>query len=183
MHMKKIYIALVGLALLSSCGGDDEAAEPAHEIGTWDLDGFIFQNFPAGYEDNEGATAGVVETVELYSIMLAEDNTYVFEIQQEGPDLDDTGTWTLENAVLEMESDDSSNGVIEWGVEKNESDDLWLSVETQDSLIPDVYYDTVTQDYLDYLDTLTDAELDSIGNALSETVTYDLVFVFERSER
>lgn len=182
--MKKgLYILLVSSILATSCGGDD-APTPTHEVGTWELDSYQFINLPPGFSRNEGAAFAINQlsfggiVFEDYTIILNLDGTFDREIGVTGPDVDDSGTWTLEDDILNLESD--TGGVQDWEVQKNEDDDLHLSVESSFLFIPDIYFDTVTQTYLDYLDTLTDAQLDSVESAIDEVVVMDLVYVFER---
>lgn len=181
----KNYLLLFGLGALLvmvSCK-DDEEPTPPHEVGVWELDSYVFVNFPAGFESNEDLAFGVSQlsfggvTFEDYTLTLVKDGTFILEIGVPGPDIEDEGTWELDDEELILEGEDSD---LEWTVEKNEEDELWLSLETQSGFIPDIYYDTVTQVYRDYLETLTDAQLDSVGNVLTQTVSFDLVYIFER---
>ncbi len=182
--MKKFLLALLVLTLfISSCGGEDEPTLD-HEIGVWELDGYQFINFPDGFESLEELPLGLSDlsfgttSYEDYLLTLDKNGEFIREIGVAGPDIDDAGTWVLEEDVLILDSDDV--GESEWNVEKNEEDDLWLSFETQNSFIPDIYYDTVTQTYLDYLETLTEEQIDSVSAAIAEDVLFDLVFIFER---
>ena len=184
--MKKVLYSLIAASLFAvSCGSDDSPVL-THEIGSWDLDSYIFINFPAGFEDNENLALAIDRIsfggspYEDYNLTLNADGTYTREIGITGPDLEDAGTWELDGDDLVLDSEEV--GEIDWVVEKNEDDDLWLSFESQNNFIPDIYFDTVTQTYLDYLQTLTPAQIDSVDNALSELISFDLVFVFERSK-
>ncbi|MCP4458394.1 MAG: hypothetical protein GY816_10290 [Cytophagales bacterium] len=183
--MKNFLPACLALTLfLSSCGSDDDGATLSHEIGVWELDGYQFINFPAGFESLEELPLGLSDLsfgntfYEDYLLTLDKNGEFIREIGVAGPDIDDAGTWVLEDDVLILDSDDV--GESEWNVEINEDDDLWLSFETQNAFIPDIYFDTVSQTYLDYLDTLTDDQIDSVSNVLLQDVLFDLVFIFER---
>jgi hypothetical protein len=178
-----LLVALLGgLVLFVSCGEDEEPLPP-HEVGVWELDSYVFINFPEAFSRYEGLAVGIDAitfggvTYEDYTLSLVKDGTASLEIGIQGPDLDDSGTWELDGNDLEIAFE---SGDIAWEVEKNEDDDLWLSEETQFSFIPNIYFDTVTQKYADYLETLSDSQLDSIDNILFQSVSLDLVSVFER---
>lgn len=184
--MKKIYLlilSIISITFLDSCGSDDIPAPP-HEVGEWDLDSYFFANLPSGFQDNEGAAFNIDQlsfggvAYDEYVISLKSDGTFVRNIDITGPDVEDEGTWELNDETLILDSE--VGGEQEWKVEKNESNDLWLSFETQNSFVPDIYFDTVTDEYRDYLDTLSEDQIDSVLNSLSETVLFDLVFVFDR---
>lgn len=182
--MKKLFTFLMlgSFVFLLSCK-DDEEPEPPHEVGEWELDSYMFINFPAGFESNENLAFGISElsfggvSYEDYYLKLKNDGSFELKIGIPGPDVKLTGTWELDDDELQLDSDD---GDQEWRVEKNEENDLWLSVETQSDFIPDIYYDTVSQSYNDYLNTLSEEQLDSVANVLFKVVTFDLVYVFER---
>ena len=187
--MKKLLltgITVTTLLFLTSCGGDGDDPAPAHEVGTWELDSYALQGFPTGFESNEGLiltldqiTFGGVQ-FQGYELTLNSDGTYSRSIEITGPDVDDNGTYTLEGDDLELESEDGD--FQEFDVVRNEDDDLWLSQRDgiTSSFIPDIYFDTVTQTYIDFLQTLTEAQLDSVNAELSEVLELDLVFVLER---
>ncbi|MEP5611745.1 MAG: hypothetical protein ABJP45_05815 [Cyclobacteriaceae bacterium] len=182
--MKKIlYISLSLSVFLMSCSSDDSPT-PTHEIGTWSLDGYQFINFETGFESNNELSLGINQlsfggaAFEDYFLTLNIDETYTREIGVAGPDIDDSGTWELNEDELILDSEEVGEDI--WQVERNEDDDFWISFPSQNSFIPDIYFDTVTQEYRDYLETLTDAELDSVNAAIARTATFDLVFIFER---
>jgi len=185
--MKKLlYISLSMSLFFMSCSSDDSPT-PTHEIGTWSLDGYQFINLQTGFQDNEGLSLGLSqlsfgsgEPFEDYFLTLNIDETYIREIGVAGPDIDDEGTWELNDDELILDSEEVGEDI--WKVEKNEEDDFWISFQSQNSFIPDLYFDTVSQGYRDFLDTLTDAQLDSVTNAIVKTATFDLVFIFEREQ-
>jgi hypothetical protein len=182
--MKKSYLLLSAIVIfLASCKDKDSPVLP-HEVGVWELDSYLFINFPTGFEDNDGSAFELNQltfggaTYNEYILNLKSDGTFVRNIDIPGPDIEDSGKWELSDETLTLDSDD--NGESEWKVEKNEDQDLWISFETQNAFLPDIYFDTVTQAYIDYLGTLTSDQLDSVANVLSEVVLFDLVFVLER---
>lgn len=182
--MKNLLYTLLAVSVfLVSCSSDDDPA-PTHEVGSWDLDGYQFVNFPAEFQDLEGLPLGLGDIFwggapyEDYLLVLNNDGTFMREIGVNGPDVSDEGTWVLEDDVLTMDSDEV--GELEWKVEKNEEDDLWISFEAQDNFIPDIYRDTVSQAYLDLLATFTQDQLDSVDAIVQKPAIFDLVFIFER---
>jgi len=186
--MRKFLLLAVVTSLLfiSSCGSDSDGPTPTHEVGQWSLDSYALQGFPTGFEDNEGLllridqiTLGGLE-VESYELMLNIDGTYTRTIDVTGPNINDNGTWTLDDDDLELESEDGN--FQEFDVNTNEDNNLWL-VERNSlnvSFIPDIYFDTVTQAYIDFVQSLTQEQQDSVDNALSQTIQVDLVYLFER---
>ena len=184
MIMKKnlFYFMLLPLVLMMACSSDDEP-EPTHEMGDWSLDSFILINLPDAFSSNENAVAPINAisfggvTFDSYDITLATDNTFTRRIAIDGPNINDSGEWELASGRLTLATED---GTEEFTVERNESDQLWLSEEAQFGFIPDIYFDTVTQTYIDFLNTLTDAQLDSVNSSLTQAVTLDLVYAFER---
>lgn len=186
--MKKIlYLALALSVFLTSCSSDD-GAPPAHEVGNWELDGYLFSNFGPDFQfyNNPPLALGLDALLwggspyEDYLLVLNADGTFEREIGVNGPDISDEGTWELDadDEILILDSDEV--GEIEWDVQKNEDDDLWISFEAQDNFIPDIYRDTVTQDYLDLLATFTDDQIDSVNAIVLQPAIFDLVFIFER---
>ncbi|MEM6642926.1 MAG: lipocalin family protein [Bacteroidota bacterium] len=179
-------VAFCALLFIVSCGDDGDEPAAAHEVGTWELDSYALQDFPVGFESNEGLVLAIEQItfggvqIQSYELVLNSDGTYEREINIAGPDLDDEGTWTLDDDDLELESEDGNDQ--DFNVEKNEDDDLWLSERNgiTAAFIPDIYFDTVSQTYLDFLDTLTDAQRDSIATSLEEVIELDLLYVFER---
>ncbi|MEM6737561.1 MAG: hypothetical protein AAGC64_07365 [Bacteroidota bacterium] len=187
--MKKLLLFNITLFFLlcgTSCGDDDEEPTLTHEIGEWSLDSYALQNFPAGFESNEGLLLRVDQislgglSVESYKLVLNNDGTYTRSIDVTGPDVNDNGTWELDDDDLELEPEDGD--FQEFSVARNENNDLWLVARNgiTTAFIPDIYFDTVTQSYLDFLDTLSNDQIDSISNVLSEPVVADLVYIFER---
>ena len=180
---KTLYLLLISFIFIVSCSSDD-GADPTHEIGTWELDGYQFINFSSDFDDFEGLPLGLDELFwggapyDDYTLVLNSDGTFEREIGVNGPDLNDDGEWELDDDFLTLDSDD--NGEFEWKVEKNEEDDLWISFEAQDRFIPNIYRDTVTQEFLDRIADFTDEQIDSLNNVVLQTATFDLVFLFER---
>ena len=180
-----LTFTIVSLVFINSCGSDDEPAL-AHEVGQWTLDSYALQGFPVGFESNEGTILTVEQVsfnglpVDSYMLTLNNDGTYQRTIDVAGPDLDDNGTWTLDDDDLILNREDGNPQ--EFNVEKNEDNDLWLTERNSigAEFIPDIYFDTVTQAYLDYLMTLNQTQLDSIDNILSEVVQVDLVYIFDK---
>ncbi|TRX62096.1 hypothetical protein FNH22_01890 [Fulvivirga sp. M361] len=169
---------LVVLALtFTACGDDDEAA-PSHEVGKWDLKSYALINVPSEYASNEGLAIGLNQInlgITDYDLELNSNGSFDRSITFIGRlPQDDLGTWVLEDDELTLDSDESSDNE-EFTVEKNQSDDLWLSVSSSISLRKDAINDTLTAAYFN---SLTAQE----QQALSDQVSLDLVFVFGRDE-
>ena len=183
--MKKnlLYLLMLPLAFMLSCSSDDEP-DPTHEMGNWALDSFVLINFPEAFSSNEGLIATIDAitfggaTIESYSLSLNTDNTFARSIEVLGPNINDSGTWELSGDDLTLTNEDGDD--LEFTVELNEDDQLWLSEPAAFLFIPDVYFDTVTQDYFDLLETFSDEQLDSVNDVLSQEVQLDLVYAFER---
>ncbi len=173
--MKKhlLYLLILPILFLAACGKDDDQPEPTHEVGTWELEGFLLSNLPNGFTGYEGLQLGLSDlnfggvSYDSYTLDLNIDGSYSIEIEVGLLDDEDTGTWTLDGDELILDSDEF--GEQAWDVVENEDDDLWLSQTSNFSL----FHDSVTQAQLD---TLTDEEI----NQLLNSVTLDLIFAFER---
>ena len=150
-----IYALAIGVGFMTACGSDDDPGPPPHIVGDWELDSYILINVPSAYAArNEGAVlllddlsfGGV--TFESYDLGIAADGTFSRKIEIPGPSLIDNGTWTLDGDDFILDSE-ASNDDEEFGVERNENDQLWLSQEVNFNLIPDAVLDTLTQEYVD----------------------------------
>ena len=185
--MKKIllYLLVPFIAFLVSCGGDEEI--PPHIVGTWTLKEYAIINLPSDYASNEGRTYELDEItlgIEEMEIIVSNDGTYSRTIKSSGslPDTD-SGTWTIstDGEDFTLDSDDFDDDE-EFGVEKNETDDLWISFPITFGLISDSTIDQLFTDHGDsagvnaYLATLTNEEY----QALFDSPLVDLVFVMER---
>ncbi|WP_424961079.1 hypothetical protein [Ekhidna sp.] len=174
---KALLLSLILLALISSCGSDDEPTL-THEMGSWELDSYILVNVPADYSNNDGRIFEVDEisfgglVIDSYEISLNSDMTYERSIGVAGPDIKDNGTWVLDDDVLILTGEDADQDE-EYDIEENDNDQLWWSVEAQFSLIKNSVADTLTQEWVD---TLTDEEFFDLFDAVS----VDLIYAFER---
>lgn len=162
--------------VFTACGDDDGDTTPSHEIGEWDLLNYALLNVPSAYSNSEGRTLALNQVtlgITSYELDLEADGTFDRSIGIIGrlPD-DDEGTWVLDDNDLTLDSEDLSDDEI-FSVEKNEEDDLWLSVSLNFFLIPNTVDDTLTQAYFN---SLTEEEQD----ALFDPVPVDFTFVFER---
>ena len=169
---------LLTLFALSSCGSDDDGGPPPHIVGDWEFDSFILSNVPSAYSNNEGAILAIDQisfggsAIESYGIEFIADGRFDRSIGVLGPDLNDEGTWVLEDDELTLDSDDIDDDEI-FDVEKNEDDQLWLSVEVQFSLLPNAVADTLTNEYYNGLSN-------EDKDALFDVVSLDLVYAFKK---
>ena len=178
-------LLVTSLVAATSCGKDDEP-EPLHEVGSWSLNGYALEDFPAGFESNEGFELDINQirlggvSVEGYHLTLSPDGNYERSIENILSLIEENGEWSLENGLLSLtpENGNAQNFLVK----KSEDDDLWFVEENSiaASFVPDIFYDTVSQEYEAYLDTLTVAQLDSVNEALSEVLELDLLYRFER---
>lgn len=174
--MKKylLYLLIVPIVYLTGCGNDDEP-EPTHEVGVWELQGYLLANLPTGFEGYEGVQLGIDALTfggvafDSYTLELKIDGSYEREIEVGLADDVDTGTWSLDDDELTLDSDEF--GEDTWEVVDNEDDDFWISQPINLGLFPD----EVTQEQLD---SLTEEEVE----ALVQQVTLDLVYAFDRKD-
>ena len=181
MKLRLLFYTLlifVGV-IMSACGDDDDDdAPPPHEVGIWDLKNYALINVPADYASNEGRRFELNQVnlgIESYELNLEASGTFSRDINFTGViPQEDMGTWAVNEGELTLDSNDFDDNES-FGIEKNESDDLWLSFPLQFSLIQDDVLDTLTQEYAD---SLTDEEFSD----LFDPVNVDFVFLFERDE-
>jgi len=174
--MKRVLTILI-LAICFSCGGDGDDPVPTHEVGNWELDFFATINVPLEYQLSEGeiydlsilSFDGV--SLESYELNLNSDLTYTRSLGVQGPNINDNGTWILEDDELILTDEDENDFTFE--IQRNEEDQLWLSEEINFGLVKDAIRDTITAEWIS---TLSNAEL----NALIDPVILDLVYAFER---
>ena len=160
----------------TACGDDDGDATPSHEIGEWDLLNYALLNVPSAYSNSEGRTLALNQVnlgITSYELELNTNGTFDRSVGVIGriPD-DDEGTWVQDENDLILDSDDFEDDEI-FGVEKNEEDDLWLSISLNVPLLQNTIDDTLTSTYFN---SLTEEERD----ALFDSVPVDFTFIFER---
>ncbi|MEM7110094.1 MAG: hypothetical protein AAF519_17835 [Bacteroidota bacterium] len=180
--MKRKLLAfgmILSFGLMISCGDDDsDSAPPPHEVGDWDLDSYLLLNLPSDYASREGQIQQLNEITfngvafESYTLNLMANGTYTRRIELPGPNVNDNGTWEADDDELTLVSEDFDDSE-DFEIERNQDDQLWLSVASQFLLIRDAVADTLTQEYVS---TLSEEEFD----ALFDVVSLDLVYAFER---
>ena len=174
--MKKnlLYTLLFGLTVLVGCGGDDEPAP--HQVGTWLLDSYILTGTPSAYSLNDGLVYTINQirfgntVYESYKLELLKNGTYTRKIEVPGPSINDSGTWTIDDEDFILESDDVTE---DYTLERNETDQLWISEPRNFLLLPNNILDTLTNAYVA---TLTEQEFVD----LHDEVTIDFIYAFER---
>lgn len=190
--MKKILNSLVffSLIILASCGSSEDPAPP-HIVGVWELESYVIINVPSTHSRQEGTTfqinelnqAGLVLT--SYSIDIAADGTYIRKLSFQGgsPNQNDQGTWKLstdgKDLTITMKDEDTG---VDWSVEKDELDQLWITEPSSFSLISNATIDQLFVDYGDsagvneHLNSLTDEAY----ALLFDNVSIDLLNAFAR---
>lgn len=171
-------MGLAGLVLLASCGKDDEPRVPDPIEGTWKLDAFTLTDLPVGFESYEGLVLNInqLTTWDDYEITFVEDNTYKRRVYLPGSDALDNGTWAKDGDELTLTPDDDDFEDI-FTIENNDEIELVLSEGIRLSLVPDVVYDTLTEEYAS---SLTNAELDAVLDGTRVDVNLLLNYVFEK---
>ena len=181
--MKKylLYLLIVPLVVFSGCGEDDEP-EPTHEIGTWELQGFIMTDFPDAYSIWDGGQYAVSALGwDSFTMELNIDGTYELDVEAGLSDLNDSGTWTLSGDELTFDSNVDDDNDIEWEVVDNANDDLDLKLPFQ-SLWPttaDVDSLLATDEYQNATDTEKNDLLNSLDN---DVVSHSIIYVLEREQ-
>ncbi|MEO9475550.1 MAG: hypothetical protein ABJG41_08445 [Cyclobacteriaceae bacterium] len=172
----KLLAALSIILFTVSCS-DDEPKPAPHEVGDWELDSFFITDLPSDYQLNDGRTFGVSEILfggiqfESYTITINANGSFSRKIGLiNSPNLNDDGSWEIDDDDFELVTED---GDELFGIEKNESDQLWLSTPATFGLVKDDILDTLSQAWVN---SLTDEEY----NALFDPVSLDLVYAFER---
>lgn len=177
MKKSTFYSLAVAILCFASCGGDEEIVDPNH-IGVWSLDSYVFLNVPDDYDNNEGSIFALSDInfgsspIDEYTLSIARGGTYARAIDGLGPAISDDGTWTLEDGRFSLDSD-VDGGDVEWSVEKNEDNQLWLSQSTRFNLLKNAITDTATTEWLSSL-SLEQRE------TFTDQVTLDFTFVFDK---
>ena len=179
MKTKLLLPALMLFVLtFMSCGSDSEDPAPPHEVGTWKLSQYALKNVPAAYNYNEGVTFALNEVnlgISSYELILNQNLSYSRTLSSSGSlPQDDAGIYTITEAELTLNSDNDDQDEV-FDVQKNTSDDLWLSLPLQFGLIKNTVIDTLTAEYYN---SLTADEQD----ALFDPVNVDFVLVFDRAQ-
>lgn len=176
MKIHLLTFAMLAVITFSSCGDDEEAAPPPHEVGEWTLENYALMNLPPDYQRYEGSTfPPSVFGTESYTLKLLVNKTFEREIETAGTlPQDDMGTYTISEDELILNSHDSADEEV-YNLERNRNNRLWLGLPIQTLLLTDAIADTITQEYIN---SLTEQEYED----LHDIVSLDLIFAFEKPE-
>lgn len=164
--------------VFGSCNKDDDPEPPKPIEGVWKRDLYQLTNLPAGFtklnnvtiDDLYGSTQYPEES---YSFTFNADGTYTRTIAFKGPDLNDTGKYTLEGTSLSINSDDADVDDEDFGVEGTiEAKSMILSQVLTFNLLPDAITDTLTTAWYN----AHAAEVD----AKRQPVDITVLFLFEK---
>ena len=178
----QIIIFTLCFAFILGCG-DDEEPTLTHEMGDWELVNFALLNLPPGFTSREAQKLELNEIsyIQAYQLSLKSDGTYSRTIEESGflPN-SSSGEWRIAETTFTLTPDDDANAEENYKVEENENDNFWISDPEEFQLIPDIYYDTVTQDFIDYYNALDIEAKNAINATLFQKVSLDLAYIFER---
>jgi len=194
--MMKFFTKLFLLGLVLSVFSCDEESETEEDVnllvGEWALDSYVIANVPSdfsGWEDYE--LQGTLWGESSYAFIFNEDGTYTrslafLDTSGEEVVFSEEGDWEEEDSFLELDPEGSEIGINEeFDVVEVDDKDLVLSIDINFDLIPDLYYDTVTTEYTDYLDSLFVADIDLYGDVVDElfqTTAVTINYEFDRSD-
>lgn len=186
----KLLSACLLLLFIISCG-EDEAPAKNPLIATWAIDSYIIKNVPDAYNRSEGQELSTLRGETNYEITFDKSgytrNISVGLIAGGDTVLSETGEYEYLDGELVLDPDGQGFDQYqifslfdEFKVENLLPNDLKLSVEITFPLVPNNYYDTVSEKYQTYLRGLPEAEFDSIyDNVLTQPVLVDLLYDFD----
>ncbi|MCB0505462.1 MAG: hypothetical protein KDC58_08145 [Cyclobacteriaceae bacterium] len=180
--MKKLLqiSLLFTVAIVVSCSKDEP--EPINPVvGEWLQGSFSFTNLPADFSDWEGYEDVGFWGEDSYQLILNKDFTYSREITVGSNVFNEEGDWETDDDNLFLDPDGQGLNIFEdFKVVEATSKDLTLSTDITILLIPNIYYDTVTQAYKDMLDIWEtedpdryEEELNKIFQPTSATLVYE----------
>ncbi len=177
-------LSALGLIIFSvSCGDDEKTPEANPIVGSWVIDTYLIENVPDAYSNNEGSELSSLFGEDSYVLEVLANGTYNRALSFSSPSevFDESGEWLLEENSFLLDPTGSGIGLDnDFEVLKSTKTDLRLSIEVNFSLVPDIYFDTVTDQYRNYLQNLSNEEFDSVySNVLTRPTLVDLVFDFD----
>jgi hypothetical protein len=177
----KLITACSLLLLIVSCSDDEPKVNPI--VGEWKIDTYILTNLPEAYKSNEGYEFSSLWGESSYILSFIDETNYTRVLATSSEEISEEGEWSLNDDELSLDPDGAGLNLFnDFTVLTSKTGDLVLSTEVTFGLIPDIYFDTVTQKYRDYLMTLTDDQLDSIDDVLTQGVLLDLVYDFDPND-
>lgn len=151
--MKKILhsFLIVGIIVLASC--TEEEPEPVNPvIGEWLLSNFKFTNLTNDFSGWEGYSGPAYWGESSYELILNDDFTFSRDLLVGTNEFAEAGDWESDGEDLFLDPDGSGIGIYEdFTIVEATAKDLIISTDINEFLVPDIYYDTVSQVYLDSL--------------------------------
>lgn len=180
--MKKLLQTslIFAIAIVVSCSKNDP--EPVNPVvGEWLLSGFTFTNLSNDYSYWEGYEGDAYWGEDSYELILNKDLTFSRMLTVGDNVYDEEGDWETDEDDLFLDPDGSGIGIYEeFKVVEATEKDLTLSTDINEFLIPNIYYDTVSQEYIDMLNMWEtedpdkyEAELNKIFQLTSVTLSYE----------
>ena len=172
---------MASIAVVASCT-TEEPAPVNPVIGEWLVSNFEYTNLTNEFSGWEGYSGPAYWGESSYVLILNEDFTYSRDLLKNSDEFSESGDWESDGEDLFLDPDGSGIGIYEeFTIVEVDSKDLIISTDINEYLVPDIYYDTVTQVYRDSLalwavDNVDryNAELAKIFQLTSVTLVYEL---------
>ncbi|WP_258102794.1 hypothetical protein [Marinoscillum sp. MHG1-6] len=167
----KLLPALVLLFVLVSCKDDEPEKNPM--LGTWVVDSYIYTNLPASYSIWEEYEEVSYYGESSYKLTFTEtaytrDLAFIGSPTYGNSTFTESGEWSMAEGYLTLDPTGQPIGLENsFKIISATGSDLIMSSEESTFLYSDIYADTVTQAYFDYLDDLLDT-----ASAAYDTVEY-----------
>ena len=172
-------LLLVGFPLVfGACKKDDDPEPPKPIEGTWNRDVYQLTNLPAGFMLlNNVTTTDLYGSAQFpeegYTFTFKADGTFERKIAFEGPDLNDTGKYTLDGTKLSINSDNDQIDDEEFTVVGEISKtSMVVSQIFTFNLLPDAIADTLSQAWYD-------THADEV-DAKRQPIDVTILFLFEK---
>jgi hypothetical protein len=148
------FLLVFVLIQLCACREDEKALDPL--VGKWERNFYQFKNLPPSHKNFENlmlpspyvpGTSGIYDD-DSYDLIFNADGTFEREVifnDRQSISTDD-GTWTVEGTQLILNSDESSMNEV-FVINSNSGTAIALLKNQRWLLLPDVVWDTVSQEY------------------------------------
>lgn len=183
---KHLHTSLIlAVALMVGCAKDDPA--PVNPVvGEWLLSQFTFTNLTDEFSDWEGFNGTSFWGEDTYQLNFVKDMTYSRELSfSSGNVYTEEGDWESDEQDLFLDPDGSGIGIYnDFKVVEATEKDLTLSADINQYLIPNIYYDTVTQEYIDKLNMWETEDVDKYNaelNRILQLTSITLVYEFDKT--
>lgn len=182
-HMKSrlLVFSLVLSGLFIVACGDDDAPPVNPLVGEWELDEIIVVNPPSGYSSVDGVEFNTLAGESSYVITFNSDLTYsreVDDIPQQG-DLEDEGTWSLDEDDLSLDVDDGDEANIlflDFDVNGDIDDKLNVTVDAEIFALSDAILSDPQ-----FVDTVkTQAQFNAVFQQRAVSIPVELELEFDK---